>query len=430
MRDELKKRIAQINAGIVPAGYRKTKVGIVPEDWDIQKAGKYIVEHTEKSTENNQYPVLTSSRKGLFLQSDYYNKQVASEDNTGYNVVPYGFFTYRHMSDDEIFKFNINLIVEKGIVSTLYPVFTLQDIDKQWFLYTLNNGREFPRYARAQKQGGSRTYMYLEKLKKLKLALPPLPEQQKIAEILTTQDEVIALIEKQIELLKKQKQAYLQKMFPKKGSKYPEIRFAGFTDAWEQRKFGDVNDLITGYPFESEHFSETGINLIRGMNVKRGSIDLSNDICVKWNSSKGLESYLLKENDIIIQMDGALIGKSYGIIKKSHLPALLVQRVTRARTNSEIADSDFMYQTIQRDFLTYINMNKTETAVPHLSLNDIRYFRIMTPNLSEQKMIGAFFANLDNLITLHQRKLELEQQQKKALMQLLLSGKVRVESGE
>ena len=126
------------------------------------------------------------------------------------------------------------------------------------------------------------------------------------------------------------------------------------------------------------------------MNVKRGYIDLSNDICVKWTSSKGLESYLLKENDIIIQMDGALIGKSYGIIKKKHLPALLVQRVTRARINNEIADSDFMYQTIQRDFLTYISMNKTETAVPHLSLNDIKNFGIMVPTLLEQKMIGSF----------------------------------------
>lgn len=164
--------------------------------------------------------------------------------------------------------------------------------------------------------------------------------------------------------------------------------------------------MITGYPFESDCFSETGINLIRGMNVKRGYIDLSNDICVKWTSSKGLESYLLKENDIIIQMDGALIGKSYGIIKKKHLPALLVQRVTRARINNEIADSDFMYQTIQRDFLTYISMNKTETAVPHLSLNDIKNFGIMVPTLLEQKMIGSFFANLDHLITLHQRKLE------------------------
>ena len=102
-----------------------------------------------------------------------------------------------------------------------------------------------------------------------------------------------------------------------KKSNVPAIRFKDFTDTWEQREFGDENDLITGYPFESDCFSETGINLIRGMNVKRGYIDLSNDICVKWTSSKRLESYLLKENDIIIQMDGALIGKSYGIIKKN-----------------------------------------------------------------------------------------------------------------
>ncbi len=197
----------------------------------------------------------------------------------------------------------------------------------------------------------------------------------------------------------------------------PQIRFSGFTDTWEQREFGDENDLITGYPFESDCFSETGINLIRGMNVKRGYIDLSNDICVKWTSSKGLESYLLKENDIIIQMDGALIGKSYGIIKKKHLPALLVQRVTRARINNEIADSDFMYQTIQRDFLTYISMNKTETAVPHLSLNDIKNFGIMVPTLLEQKMIGSFFANLDRLITLHQRKYDKLTKVKKAMLE-------------
>ena len=129
-------------------------------------------------------------------------------------------------------------------------------------------------------------------------------------------------------------------------------------------------------------------------------------MCYSDIRQKGLQDkLLLKENDIIIQMDGALIGKSNGIIKKSHLPALLVQRVTRARTNNEIADSNFMYQTIQRDFLTYINMNKTETAVPHLSLNDIKNFDIMVdPNLEEQKKIGILFTHLDRLITLHQRK--------------------------
>ena len=184
----------------------------------------------------------------------------------------------------------------------------------------------------------------------------------------------------------------------------PKIRFKGYTDDWEQRKFGDDNDLITGYPFESEKFSEEGIKLVRGMNVKRGYLDFSNDICMRWNSTDGLENYLLEADDILIQMDGALIGKSYAKIAEEQLPALLVQRVTRARTRSKDACTDFMYQTIQRDFLRYIGMNKTETAVPHLSLNDIYNFKIMVPCLEEQQQIGAYFSNIDNLITLHHRK--------------------------
>ena len=67
---------------------------------------------------------------------------------------------------------------------------------------------------------------------------------------------------------------------------------------------GDYNDLMTGYPFESDKFSEDGIKLVRGMNVKRGYLDFSEDICVKWNSCVGLENFLLKDGDILIQMDG------------------------------------------------------------------------------------------------------------------------------
>lgn len=197
----------------------------------------------------------------------------------------------------------------------------------------------------------------------------------------------------------------------------PKIRFKGYQEDWEQRKFGDYNDLMTGYPFESDKFSEDGIKLVRGMNVKRGYLDFSEDICVKWNSCVGLENFLLKDGDILIQMDGALIGKSYAKIKENQLPALLVQRVTRARTNNKFASQDFMYQTIQRDFLRYIEMNKTETAVPHLSLNDIRNFEIMVPCLAEQKKIGEYFDSLDDLITLHQRKREEMKTLKKYMLQ-------------
>lgn len=159
----------------------KKRLAGFSEEWDLTELKPHLIKHSEVSTESGQYPVLTSSRKGIFFQTDYYTREVASKDNTGYNVVPRGYFTYRHMSDDLIFKFNINTLCDKGIVSTLYPVFTTKDtLEKQYLLSVLNEGEEFKRYALKQKQGGSRTYMYFGKLEKLKIPLPKIEEQKAI----------------------------------------------------------------------------------------------------------------------------------------------------------------------------------------------------------------------------------------------------------
>ena len=197
----------------------------------------------------------------------------------------------------------------------------------------------------------------------------------------------------------------------------PAIRFKGFTEAWEQRKLGEVADLLTGFPFESKKFTREGIKLVRGMNVKRGYLDFSEELCEYWASSLGLESYLLKNGDILIQMDGALIGKSYAKIEENQLPALLVQRVTRVRTLQQVADEAFIYQQIQKGFLAYIKGIKTETAVPHLSLSDVENFAISIPSVSEQKKVGALFESLDDLITLHQRKYDQLVNVKKAMLE-------------
>ena len=190
------------------------------DDWEQRKLEDYIVEYREVTTENNQYPALTSSRKGIFLQTEYFaGNQIASEDNKGYNIVPYGYFTYRHMSDDEIFHFNINDIVENGIVSTLYPVFTTTDeLDSRYLQYQLNHGHEFARFAVLQKQGGSRTYMYLSKLKQLSLTIPKSVEEQKnISGFFMELDHLITLHQRKCDELKEFKKYMLQNMFPQKG---------------------------------------------------------------------------------------------------------------------------------------------------------------------------------------------------------------------
>ena len=189
------------------------------EYWEQRKLEDYIVEYYEVTTENNQYPALTSSRKGIFLQTEYFaGNQIASEDNTGYNVVPYGYFTYRHMSDDEIFHFNINDIVENGIVSTLYPVFTTTDeLDSRYLQYQLNHGHEFARFAVLQKQGGSRTYMYLSKLKQLSLTMPKsVDEQKQISGFFMELDHLLTLHQQKLDELTELKKYMLQNMFPKK----------------------------------------------------------------------------------------------------------------------------------------------------------------------------------------------------------------------
>ena len=194
----------------------KTRFSRFTDPWEQRKLGEFIIEYNEKTTLNNQYPVLTSSRKGLFLQKDYFSgNQIASIDNTGYNVVPYGYFTYRHMSDDNIFWFNINTLVRKGIVSTLYPVFTTNaELDSQYLQLQLNFGDEFARYALLQKQGGSRTYMYLKKLKQLRLTIPKtLDEQETISYFFDCFDSLIALHQRKLDQLKQVKKFLLQNMF-------------------------------------------------------------------------------------------------------------------------------------------------------------------------------------------------------------------------
>ena len=246
------------------------------------------------------------------------------------------------------------------------------------------------------------------------LMLPSKTEQQQIGMTLRSLDDLITLHQRKYDKLVVFKKSMLEKMFPKDGESVPEIRFAGFTDPWEQRKLGDVADLLTGYPFESRHFTDTGIPLVRGMNVKRGYLDMSADICENWSDAVGVEDYLLKAGDIVIQMDGALIGSSYAMVTPENTPSLLVQRVTRVRCGNR---SRYIFQAVQRGFLRYIKSLKTETAVPHLSLSDIADYAIPVPKEErEQEHIGSFFSRLDDLITLHQRKLELLRNIKKSLL--------------
>ena len=388
------------------------------DDWEQRKLGDNIIEYTEKTTINNQYPVLTSSRKGIFFQTEYYDgNQVASADNTGYNIVPYGYFTYRHMSDDEIFHFNINDIAENGIVSTLYPVFTTdENLDSRYLQYQLNYGREFAKYAILQKQGGSRTYMYLNKLKNLYLIVPKsVNEQKRISGYFMQLDNLITLHQRKCDETKKLKKFMLQKMFPKKDEKKPEIRFADFTDDWEQRKFGDVlvslqNNTLSRADLSNEsgvaknvHYGDVLIKFGEVLDVGKEQLPMITDerVLSKYKAS------FLQNGDVIVAdtAEDSTVGKCSEIVGLNGDIVLSGLHTIPYRPVEKFATGYLGYYLNSGAYHNQLIPLMQGIKVTSVSKSAMQDTDIVYPkSVKEQAMIGNCFQSLDHLITLHQRK--------------------------
>ena len=429
MTPEVKQRIEQIQQGIVPKGYKKTKTDIVPADWKESPIGEYIREYTEKTTIPNQYPVLTSARTGLMLQTDYYsNRQVTTEDNVGYNVLPYGYITFRSRSDDGRFRFNENRIIERGIISYFYPVFSFsEEVCHEYVLYLLNFSiyrRMYP-YA----EGTAQQVLSLKKLGQLKYSLPLVAEQKKIAEILSTQDKAIELQGRKIEKLKRFKKGCLEKMFPRKGQKVPEKRLPGFTDDWEQRKLVSLCEKFTdGDWIEAKDQSHSGVRLIQTGNVGSGEyIDKPNN--KKWISEETFGRLNCEEvfaGDILISRLPEPAGRAC-IVPNLGTKMITAVDCTIVRTATK-TNSKYLLQFLSsQSYFDEVNTCLVGGTRQRISRSNLAAFDVPMPEkYEEQKAIGEFLCGIDNLITLHQRKLEEMKKQKKALMQLLLTGIVRV----
>lgn len=429
MTPEVKKRIEQIRQGIVPEGYKKTESGIIPNEWRVGQVSKCIEEYKFFSNDISHIPVYSSSRKGLVPQSDYYNQREAVETNLGYKVVPQGYVTYRHMSDDDVFHFNINKTGENVLVSSEYPVFTSSDnCDLSFLISVLNNTARFRYFCKMQKLGGTRTRLYLDNLKRYALALPPFDEQKKIAEILSTQDKAIELQGRKIEELKRFKQGCLERMFPRKGQKVPEKRFPGFTDDWERRKLGSIYEAI-GNAFvgtATPYYVENGHFYLESNNIKDGQINHNTEVFINDEFYEKQKDKWLHTGDMVMVQSGH-VGHAAVIpeeLDNSAAHALIMFR--HPKIEIEPYFLNYQYQTLKSK--KKIENITTGNTIKHILASDMQQFEVDMPKLEERKKIAEYFRGLDRLIALHQRKLEEMKKQKKALMQLLLTGIVRVQS--
>ncbi|MGB2872353.1 restriction endonuclease subunit S [Psychrobacillus psychrotolerans] len=290
------------------------------------------------------------------------------------------------------------------------------------FLYYMFNSPTFRRYGYKTGTGMKVFGISVSNLLKFEGMFPLLEEQTKIAIILKQLDDTIALHQRKLELLKDTKKSLLQKMFPKDGVNVPEIRFPGFTDAWEQRRFEKVFDIHTDFVSNGSfqalkdnvklYHTENYAYMIRLQ-------DASNNWKGPWlyTDKKGfkfLDKSTVYENDILMS-DRGTIGKFF-LVPKLGKPMTLSSNAVLLRSSKN--DNYFIYYLLNsKEVGNQIKMRTTPGVQPMISKTEFKQITAKFPRLNEQIKIGSFFKQLDDTITLHQRELEALKETKKAFLQ-------------
>jgi len=269
-------------------------------------------------------------------------------------------------------------------------------------------------------QGISRYNISKTKAMDIKISLPKLEEQVRIGKFFKQLDNLITLHQRKLDKLKETKSAYLSEMFPKEGEVYPKRRFAGFTDPWEQRKLEELDFIISDgnygelYPKANELLSE-GVPFIRVNNLVDGYLVHKDLVYISEKQHSVLTSGHLKANDILITTRGE-IGK-IALVDSSFENANINAQICLIRTQENMA-SKYLHQYLQTNLSQMeITSFQTGSALKQLPKKRLGDITINYPSLMEEQIqIGNFFTNLDNLITLHQRKLDKLQALKQAYL--------------
>ena len=270
------------------------------------------------------------------------------------------------------------------------------------FIYQLLNAPQIRNKIIKQSQGNTQIFVNWNGIKNTDYLVPNKTEQVKLGELFTNLDNLITLHQRKYDNLVNVKKSLLEKMFPKNSSNIPEIRFKGFTDAWEQRKLEDITQIVMGQSPDSINYTENSDDTV----LIQGNADLNNGIVVPriWSSQITKKSY---PNDIIFTVRAPV-----GEIARNPYFATIGRGVASFKGN------DFLYQSlIQKKENNYWNNISAGSTFDSINSDQLKNVIIDLPkNNLEQEKIGELFTNLDNLITLHQRKQEKLNELKKSML--------------
>lgn len=400
------------------ADYKKGPFGsAITKDMFIPKADEAVKVYEQQNAINKDW-----SLERYFLPKSYVLSKLKSFEVHGGDIIVSCAGTI-----GEIYEIPEN--AEPGIINqALMRVRINEDaVDKKMFIIAFSNMIDV--FTRTHSNGSAiKNIPPFADLKPMEVSLPSIIEQSKIGNYFRNLDSLITLHQRKCDTLKALKKAMLQKMFPKEGASVPEIRFAGFTDDWEQRKFKNTFDFLQNNALSRAELSDeqgSAMNVHYGdILVKFGEVlDVGSEslpYIMDESTVKKYSSSKLQNGDIIIAdaAEDETVGKCTEIANLQEETVLAGLHTIPVRTKGKFSCGYLGYYMNSNSYHDQLLPLMQGTKVSSISKSAIQDTIILYPkSAEEQKQIGDFFRNLDTLITLHQRKSDTLQKLKKAMLQ-------------
>ena len=389
--------------------------------WEQRKLSEITDKVTEKNAGLQYVETFTNSAEfGIISQRDFFDHDIAKLGSLdGYYIVKTEDFVYnpRISTSAPVGPINRNKLGRTGVMSPLYTVFRPHDIDTTYLEYFFKCGY-WHSFMNFNGDSGARSDRFSIRdnvFFQMPIPIPDIDEQRKIGELLTCLDNLITLHQRKFEKLTNVKKSMLEKMFPQNGSSYPEIRFKGFTDPWEQRKAIDIADYSKGNGYSKGDLTDAGTPIIlygRLYTKYQFAISEVDTFAFPRNGavySQGNEVIVPASGETAediarasaVEKSGVLLGGDLNILRPFDFinPLFLALAISNGEPQKELAKK------------------AQGKSVVHIHNTDIQEVTIAYPSRTEQDQIVSVFRQLDNLITLHQRELEKLQNIKKSMLE-------------
>ena len=374
--------------------------------WEQRKLGDFTNQiSTSVNPEDAKLPLWSlTAEAGLIEKTDRYERDFLVKKKDQFKRIETNTLVYNPMNitigSIDIYTGRFPIAVSGYYVSIVYDKTLDTDFLKEILLLP-SSLKMYKNYATGSLIERQRVQYHT--FSKLQFLFPTLEEQRTIGRLFKSLNLIITLHQRKLEHLKLKKKSLLQKLFPKEGEVYPELRFSGFTDPWEQRKFKDI-------AFKRGKISEADLPYVEFEDINSGIGTLNKNILQKVGHKKGI---LFEAGDVL-----------FGKLRPYLQNWLLCQFMGIAVGDfwvfqPQIVSSAFLYYLIQSEAYQSVANISSGTKMPRSSWSLVSETRFSIPKYKEATMIGEFFTSIDKNITLHQRKLEHLQLLKKALLQQL-----------